>query len=204
MQTGAARPCDTATTPKSPTSVEVSKPSPNKNPTINMCHGLEIAWNSRGQHLNHKPIVASWPWSPPRPFHSIQSCRAVYKLRIPRASKKVEEIARPNTLPYAWKVLSMFFMKLFVNKMPQQASKTTRECPRAKNLGDSKGAKLKPCRLSEHSPPNYSNTRCDSGEFTESAREHSHRVRATLLDRQLSCDVVYCSLARHEDTKTPY
>ena len=63
---------------------------------------------------------------------------------MPRASKKVEEIARPNTLPYAWKVLSMFFMKLFVNKMPQQASKTTRECPRAKNLGHSNGAKPKP------------------------------------------------------------
>ena len=196
MQMGAARPCDTATTPNSPTSVDVSKPSPNKNPTINMCHGLEIAWNSRGQHLNHKPIVASWPWSPPRPFHSIQSCRAVYKLRMPRASKKVEEIARPNTLPYAWKVLSIFFMKLFVNKMPQQASKTTRECPRAKNLGHSNGAKPKLCRFG---PPDYFHTL-----RPRSAGEHSHCVRAALLDRELSCDVVYCSLARHDDMKIPY
>ena len=142
MQMGAARPCDTATTPNSPTSVAVSNPSPNKNPTINMCRGFEIAWNSRGQHLNHKPIVASWLWSPAWPFHSIHSCRAVHKLRIPRASKKLAEIARPKTAPYAWNVLSMFFMKLFVTRMPQQARKTTRECPRAKNLGHSKGAKI--------------------------------------------------------------
>ena len=88
MQMGAARPCDTATTPNSPTSVAVSNPSPNKNPTINMCRGFEIAWNSRGQHLNHKPIVASWLWSPAWPFHSIHSCRAVHKLRIPRGKQE--------------------------------------------------------------------------------------------------------------------
>ena len=88
-------------------------------------------------------------------------------------------------------------MKLFVTRMPQQARKTTRECPRAKNLGHSKGAKI-PYGLWEFILPDAAPTPRDSANSLDEPK--SIPTVCGLLCLTVSFRVML-SIAALEDTR---
>mmetsp|Transcript_71786 Transcript_71786/g.115911 ORF Transcript_71786/g.115911 Transcript_71786/m.115911 type:complete len:213 (+) Transcript_71786:195-833(+) len=133
IHSGFPRPLDIATTPRSPTSLEVSKPRPNKKPTGSMCQGSVIPSKRRGQHLMQSPAMAcSCPPYLFCSFQSRQSWTAEYRFSPPTANRKLPEIDAPMTPPTSVKFCKWCFMKSLANATAMHIRTTTEEWPRAK------------------------------------------------------------------------
>mmetsp|Transcript_50798 Transcript_50798/g.148021 ORF Transcript_50798/g.148021 Transcript_50798/m.148021 type:complete len:204 (+) Transcript_50798:495-1106(+) len=126
-------PCETATMPNNPISLEVSKPRPNKNPTGNICQGCLMPSNNPGQHLMKKPTAGcEWPPYFVPSFHACHNSREVNKFSVPTTRRKLPEIEAPNTPPTVVKSCRRDFMKSLATTTAAHMIVTTLECPSAK------------------------------------------------------------------------